>query len=214
MKQLSLKQLIGLSAILFTLPALAGDQTKYDANKKTADQYWSEFKQDSEQTWKDTKSAFRDGWVEGKLETALVLNEHLNPFKIDIHVDGSEAFLSGVVSSDVEKELAENIALGINGIDTVKNNLEVKNDAKRQAKDSTKRDFSQYFSDVSKTAAIKSQLLASSNVSGTSINVDTYNDQVTLTGTVKSEEEKELAEAIVAKHNDVGKVVNKLQVKS
>ena len=223
MNRFSLKKFTYISTafLAITFSSAYGGSLKHNDNESvtntnsvSAEQYWSEFKQDSKQTWKDTKTAFRDGWVEGKLETALVLNEHLNPFKIDIHVDGSEAYLSGEVSSEVEKELAENIALGIAGIDSVQNNLDVNDHPKSKMKDVNKREFSQYFSDVSKTATIKSELLASTNVSGTSINVDTFNNQVTLTGTVKSEEEKDLAEAIVAKHKDVGKIVNKLEVKS
>ncbi|MDO3383496.1 BON domain-containing protein [Gilvimarinus algae] len=191
----------------------ANSQSAY-SDKQNAEEYWAEFKQDSEQTWEDSKDAFRDGWVEGKLETALVLNEHLNPFEIDISVDDDVATLKGEVGSDIDKELAQNVALGIEGIDEVDNQLTVKADTDEMAQEDEGRGFSQYMRDISTTAAIKTELLASSNVNGIAIDVDTYNDEVTLSGTVETDAQRKLAEAIVTKRGDVDKVVNKLEVNS
>jgi osmotically-inducible protein OsmY len=186
------------------------------ADKRDAAEFWADFKQDSKQTWKDSKSAFKDGWIESKLETALILNEHLNPFAIDIRVDNNTATLEGEVHSSIDKELAENIALGIEGIDDVENKIKVvaKSSNMAQPTEKTQRSFAQYVSDATMTAAIKTELLASSNVKGLKVDVDTHNDEVTLSGEVKTAEEKELVQAIVAKHDDVKKVINNLEVKS
>ena len=83
-----------------------------------------------------------------------------------------------------------------------------------EATQSKSRSFSQYVTDVTTTAAIKTELLASKNVKGLNIDVDTLNDKVTLSGEVASTEEKALAQAIAAKHDDVKDVINKLKVKS
>ncbi len=171
----------------------AGQNT--NADKKSAAEYWAEFKQDSKQSWKDSKEAFKDGWIESKLETALVLNKHLDALEIDINVDNNVATLGGEVNTDIEKELAENIALGIEGIDSVKNNIKVASKpatANSQSAASNRRSFSQYVDDVSTTAAIKTELLASKNVEGLEINVDTYNDVVTLSGKVHTGAQKDL----------------------
>lgn len=184
--------------------------------KKTASEFWADFEQDSEQTWQDSKSAFKDGWIESKLETALILNKHLNPFKINIRVDNSMATLEGDVYSDIDKELAENIALGVEGIDSVSNKINIIEKPAKIAESTAPqgRNFAQYVEDVSTTAAIKTELLASKNIDGLNIDVDTLNDKVTLSGKVKSLEQKALAQAIAAKHDDVKGVVNNLQVKS
>lgn len=213
-----------LSALALTASiSVAADNKASGANnngtyseKRTAAEFWADFKQDSEQTWKDSKAAFKDGWIESKLETALILNEHLNPFKIDIRVDNNMALLEGEVHSDIEKELAENIALGVEGIDSVTNKINVIEKPAKVAESTTPkgRSFAQYVADVSTTAAIKTELLASQNIKGLAINVDTLNHTVTLSGQVGSLEEKALAQAIAAKHNDVKGVVNNLQVKS
>ena len=212
---------VSVLALTTSISVASADKTAANDNKtyvekRPAAEFWAEFKQDSEQTWKDSKAAFKDGWIEGKLETALILNEHLNPFKIDISVDKDIATLEGQVNSEIEKELAENIALGIEGIDAVKNELTVNQSSgeKLNPDDSKGRSLSQYVDDVSTTAAIKTELLASKNIEGLNINVDTLNDKVTLSGKVKTQEQKALAQAIAAKHDDVKDVINNLQVKS
>ncbi|UTF59760.1 BON domain-containing protein [Gilvimarinus sp. DA14] len=191
----------------------ANSQGAYD-DKRSAEEYWAEFKQDSEQNWDNTQEAFRDGWIESKLETALILNEHLNPFEIDISVDDDTATLKGEVSSDIDKELAENVAIGIEGIDDVENKLTVATDLGSEQEQETGRNFSQYMEDISTTAAIKTELLASSNINGISIDVDTYKDEVTLSGEVETQAQRKLAEAIVSKREGVTKVVNNLKVAS
>lgn len=218
---LSTRSLVLATTLFTALTANAANETHSShADKRSANEYWAEFKQDSKQTWKDSKEAFKDGWIESKLETALVLNKYLNARDIDINVDNNVATLGGDVHSDIEKELAENIALGIEGIDSVKNNLRITakpattTNATPSVTTSTRRSFSQYINDVSTTAAIKTELLASKNVEGLQVNVDTYNNVVTLSGKVNTGAQKDLAQAIAAKQNDVKNVVNKLEVKS
>ena len=191
----------------------AAKELSYD-ERPTAAEYWEDFTQDSKQSWATTKDAFRDGWLEGKLETALVLNEHLNPFDIDINVNGSDAVLRGTVDSDIDKELAENVALGIDGIDSVSNELEVSKDTGKTVTQDEHRSFLQYMDDVSTTASIKSKLISSDHIKGLKINVDTHLDTVTLSGKVETEEQKDLAGAIAARQDGVDKVINKLQVQS
>lgn len=189
--------------------------------KQESKEAWKNVKHESKEMWRDTKSAFSEGVLEGKLEMAILLNKHLNPFDIDIDVQGDEAVLEGQVSSDVEKDLAESIANGIEGIDSVDNRLTIdsklaaKHDAK-MAEDGNKkdRDFSQFFADVSTTASIKTELLANDNIKGLDVNVDTFNNRVTLTGEVKTQAQKSLAESIAKKRDDVTEVVNRLRVNS
>lgn len=211
-----------LSALaLSAAVAIAADNGITETNKgsysekKPSAEFWVDFEQDKQQTWADTKTAFRDGWIESKLETALRLNEHLHRFNINIQVDNNMATLEGDVHSNIEKELAENIVLGIEGIDAVTNNIHIIEKPAKVAEPIAPqgRNFAQYVADVSTTAAIKSELLTAKDIHGTAINVDTLNRMVTLSGRVRSLEEKALAQAIAAKHNDVKGVTNNLQIK-
>lgn len=184
-------------------------------------QGWDKVKEGTQEVWTDTKSAFSEGVLQGKLEMALALNEHLKALEIDTEVQGSKAVLQGQVSSDVERELAESIALGIAGIDIVDNRLVV-NEQLRSAESyedqsavkGAKRDFSQFVDDVSITASIKTELLANGEIKGLKIDVDTLNSRVTLSGTVETEAQKQLAESIARKRQGVTEVVNNIRVNS
>ena len=66
--------------------------------------------------------------------------------------------------------------------------------------------------DAAITSAVKTKFLAEPGVPGTSINVDTNNHVVTLTGTVKSKAEMDKAMAIARDTKGVKRVVNHLKV--
>jgi len=67
-------------------------------------------------------------------------------------------------------------------------------------------------SDAAITSAVKTKFLAEPGVPGTSINVDTNNHVVTLTGTVKSKAEVEKAVAMARDTKGVKRVVNHLKI--
>lgn len=193
--------------------AREGLQEAKEGTKKV----WKDVKKESKEMWSDSKSAFNEGVLEGKLAMAIALNKHLNPFDIDIDVDGNRAVLDGKVSSEVERDLAESIASGIEGVATVDNRLSIEESLsadRRDNREKADRDFSQFFADVSTTASIKTELLANDSIKGLDINVDTYNDRVTLSGDVQTEAQKSLAESIAKKRDDVTEVINDIQVNS
>lgn len=175
--------------------------------------------QNASEKYQDSKT--RDAWLDGKLEFAYTVNRHLNPFRINTKVVDGVVTLSGDVESQIDKDLAEEVALGIDGISEVNNKLAVqgRNNAVKHTAAADKeddkhegRDFSQWFDDTTTTATVKSQLLANSNTEGLSINVDTANDVVTLSGIVKTSEEKDLAEKIAENSDGVHEVNNRLEV--
>lgn len=159
----------------------------------------------------EMSKTFDDGWKEGKLETAYLFNTSLNNFAIDTDVVGNKAVLKGTVKSDIDKELAEEIALSIDGITSVDNRLVV--DSEHESTIERKADsFASNVKDPSITATVKTKLLANSHTSGMDINVDTDNRVVTLKGKVGSATESDLAEKIAENVDDVEKVVNNLRV--
>lgn len=218
------------SAILAANTALAKDEMEdaaenveqnteqaYEEAKEGTKDAWADVKEGTKKAWENTEDAYKDGVIAGKLETALILNEHLNPFDIDIEVDNGKVLLEGDVESDVEKELAANIAEGIEGVSSVENKIKIEKGSKKdreEMSDSQHRDFSQYIADASTTASIKTELLANDGVSGLDINVDTYKDRVVLSGNVKTQAQKTLAEKIVKKRDNVTTIVNNLTVNS
>lgn len=191
-----------------------GNISDISNEKRNAAEYWAEFTQDDSQTWQDAKAAFRDGWIESKAQTALSLNEYLSKFALEVRVDKGIATLNGGVHSSIERELAENIVRGAEGIDSITNNLKITEPPSQTppSMNQSHRTFAQYVADVSTTATIKIELQNSPDVEAHAIEVDTLNHKVILTGQVRSLEEKALAQAIAAKQGNVKGVTNNLQV--
>jgi osmotically-inducible protein OsmY len=163
----------------------------------------------------DTDDKLRDAWIDGKVESALLVNRHLNNFTIDTDVVNNVVFLSGTVKSDVDKELAEAIAKSIKGVDSVDNKLMVKKETefkKQQYRNDDDRSFGTWYDDSTITASIKSQFLWNGEVDGLDINVNTRHGEVTLEGETDSSAASNLAEQIAKNTTGVTKVTNKLTV--
>jgi|SRR5690554_46431 len=165
----------------------------------------------------DNDDKLRDAWLDGKVETALLVNRHLNNFTIDTDVKGRTVILTGTVNSDIDKELAGEIAKGIEGVSKVENKLVVEKsddmDYDDDLDDDADRSFSDWYYDSTTTASIKSKLLWNSETSGLKVNVDTHYGKVTLKGNVESSAEKDLVEKIAENTDGVRSVDNQLMVK-
>jgi len=158
----------------------------------------------------DWQDSARDAWIDGKIEASYTLNQYLNPFTIDTRVEDGVVMLTGKVESQIDKDLAGEIALGIDGVTEVRNELAVVSGT-RKPEDSS-RDFGDYVSDVTVTARVKYALVENSSTDGLSINVDTKAAKVTLNGEVESAQVKELAERIASNVEGVAGVDNRLKI--
>ena len=162
--------------------------------------------------------AAKDAWLTGKIETAFVLNGHLNPFAISTNVDKGAVHLTGVVKDGIDRDLAGEVARAVDGVVSVKNDLKVDQKAADQAAAKAKtqkgdrREFGSSVSDATMTARVKSRLIGNSNVHAAKIDVDTKDHVVTLSGRVTSSSEKSLAEQLARNTTEVKAVHNNLVV--
>jgi osmotically-inducible protein OsmY len=152
-----------------------------------------------------------DAFIEGKLSSIYTLNEQLNPFDIKVESRDGVVTLSGNVESDVERELAVELAKNVEGVKSVEDRLAVAPEAQR---DESRSGFARGVEDATITAKIKSQLLWNSQTDGLDINVNTRDAHVTLEGTVGSEAEATLAEQIARNTEGVEAVTNQLVIKA
>lgn len=157
-------------------------------------------------TWQDEA---KDAWIDGKAESTLLFNTELNSFDINTDVKNGVVTLTGKVESEVDKALAGELIASLDGVERVDNKLTVLKEDKEQSSETM-----QDLKDAKVTTVVKARLLMESEVSGTSIDVDTEDGVVTLKGKVDSEAEKQLAVAIAKNTTDVTKVVDKLKVES
>ncbi|MBB1399684.1 BON domain-containing protein [Pseudoalteromonas sp. SG44-8] len=154
----------------------------------------------------------KDAWIDGKAETVLLMNTNLKNFDINTDVKNGKVVLTGKVESELDKELAEELILSLDGVTDVDNELTVvKNTdtkSKKMKSDSTESDLT----DAKITTVITTRYLFNSEVGGTDIDVDTDKGVVTLNGTVGSDAEKQLAVKIAKNAEDVRDVVDNLTI--
>ncbi|MBF7073423.1 BON domain-containing protein [Glaciecola sp. MH2013] len=151
----------------------------------------------------------KDAWIDGKAEATILFNGNLDSFDINTDVNNGIVTLTGKVDNSIEKELAEELILGIDGVSDVVNRLSV---VGTQLEESA--DVAGSFTDAKISTVITSRLLFDSEVSGTSIDVDVDNKVVTLNGTVASSSERDLAVTIAENTDDVEEVKSMLKVES
>jgi len=145
--------------------------------------------------------------LEARIQTTYELSPYLRPHELSVAVSKEgEATIKGMVNEDVDKELAGQIALGVEGIKKVKNDIEVKADYRPVG--------NRKVDDFSITTAVKSKLLWSKNTDGMDIQVTTVAGTVTLQGKAETAVSRELAVRIALNTNGVHKVDNKLVVAS
>jgi len=156
-------------------------------------------------TWEDKS---KDAWLDGKAESTLLFNGHLNSFDINTDVKDGVVILTGKVESEVDKALAEELVESLKGIKSVDNRLTVLNNEKEK----DDNELLSSLTDSKIETVVKTKLLFESEVSGTSIEVEVDNGVVTLMGEADSGSAKELALAIAKNTKDVKSVVDKLKV--
>jgi hyperosmotically inducible periplasmic protein len=127
---------------------------------------------------------------QAQIATVYAMNPLLRDAVLIVTVSGSNATLVGKVGSLVEKELAEEIALSVDGIKHVDDLIGVTDvPASRPGRDVS---FGQKIDDATTTASIRSKLSWGVTTSGLAIQVVTVRGQVRLVGTVYDGAQKDL----------------------
>ncbi|WP_020405433.1 BON domain-containing protein [Hahella ganghwensis] len=148
---------------------------------------------------------------EVQISTTYALSPFLRADDIQVEVINGKATITGTVNEDVNKDLAEQIALGVKGIKEVDNKIKV--DVSYVASTKAKeRNFVEVVEDATVTAAVKSKLMWSKYADGLSTNVDTASGKVTLQGTASSPVAKEMAGRLAMNTRGVTEVDNQLKV--
>ncbi|MCQ8849133.1 BON domain-containing protein [Alteromonas stellipolaris] len=162
----------------------------------------------------------KDAWIDGKAEATLLFNGNLDSFDINTDVNNGNVVLTGKVDHSVDKKLAEELVSNIDGVVSVDNQLSIveEKDMDKMASDMSDDAESEYdeqtgtLTDAKIATVIKTRLLMDSDISGFDIDVDVQAGNVTLTGNVDSDAERQLAVEIAKNASDVKNVEDNLQV--
>jgi len=147
----------------------------------------------------------RDSWITSKTKTALVADKRVKAREIKVETKGAVVTLRGKVASGEERNAAEEITKGIDGVQSVRNTLEIVPEPKRKTLDAK---------DDEVTKTVRNRLATDGQLKGASIRVRADNGMVTLMGTVPSAQARDRAFDLARKVPGVRAVRNELQLKS
>jgi len=147
---------------------------------------------------------------ETQIWTTYALSPYLRANDLKVSIDDGKATLTGKVEESVSKDLAEQIALGVDGVKKVDNQIVVQADYVPTR--SLERSYGEVVDDATITSAVKSKLMWSKHTGGLATNVDTKRGKVKLMGTADSAASKELAGRLAMNTRGVVSVDNQLVV--
>ncbi|MCB1929278.1 MAG: BON domain-containing protein [Rhodocyclaceae bacterium] len=151
-----------------------------------------------------------DTVVTTKVKTALAADTTTEAIEIEVETTRGVVSLRGEVDSEAESKQAEKLALGIEGVREVDNELIVAKDADGKDKGAVTR----YINDAALTAKVKTALAADSVTEAFEIDVETTRGVVLLSGQVDSEKELTQAQKVASAIDGVREVMNRLTVRT
>ncbi len=123
----------------------------------------------------DEKTPINDTWMTAKTKIALFADARVKGSEINVETAQGLVMIRGKVDSDAAKQAAEGIAKGIDGVKSVKNELQVVAPAKREAIDDK---------DEAITTRVKVQIDKDAHLKQSGIRTQTNAGVVSLSGEV------------------------------
>jgi hyperosmotically inducible protein len=160
-----------LGAFVAAAPFTAQAQTTKDKIENSMEQT----KDKAKSTTETAKVAVSDSWITSKTKIALFADERVEGTQVSVDTKNGVLHLRGKVDSGEAKAAAAEIATGIVGAKSVKNDLQVVSPTARKAVDANDKDI---------TKAVESRMSKDANLK--KVDVRTDGGVVTLTGEVPS----------------------------
>ncbi len=157
----------------------------------------------------------KDAYLQGRVETIYDLNQRLSTQDLQARVVGGEVYLSGTVDSDIERDLAVDLARSVDGVKGVRSMLAIRNQPPATGAPAIvdDRTMNERMNDANITASVRQALVDDVRTRGSAIEVASFRGQVSLQGLVASEEVSLAAGAIAASIPGVGGVTNGIAVR-
>ena len=162
-----------------------------------------------------------DPGITTAVKSKMAADDTVKAYKIDVDTKDHVVTLTGTVDNSAAKDRAVTIARTTEGVNNVIDNLTVSpgatpttgidDSAQKKAGDAADR-AGELVGDAAITTAVKSKLLADTDVSGLKIDVDTTAGVVTLHGTVPSAAERRRAVQLAKETTGVKSVKDDLKV--
>lgn len=144
MRQLTRVGISVLAAAMVVAPCAAMAQS---STKDKAEQKAEQAKDKAKSTTESAKTGVSDSWITGKTKMALYADERVSGTQVNVDTKDGMVTLRGKVDSAEAKSAAESVAKGIDGVKSVKNELQVVAPAERKAVDTNDKDMQKAVSD-------------------------------------------------------------------
>jgi hyperosmotically inducible protein len=177
-----------VAGLVAVAPLTAGAQDKTD---KAVDK--------TKEVANDTKVAVTDSWLTSKTKIALFADDRVKGLEVKVETKDGVVYLRGKVDSAEAKAAAESVAKGIDGVKSVKNDLQVVSPGARKAVDAKDADIAK---------AVESRLSRESELKKIDVRADS--GVVTLTGAVPTISASAKASEMARGVNGVRSVKNEL----
>lgn len=158
-----------------------------------------------------SSAALADARLESRIGTTYALNSHLRANDLQVSVANGTATLTGTVEEEVSKDLAAQLATGVDGITNVDNQIQVKADYKPTSQTGV-RMYGAQVDDASTSAAVRSKMSWSERSGGHVATVTSVDGMVTLTGNAASEQDKQYLTRLATNTPGVRGVDNQLVI--
>ncbi len=149
-----------------------------------------------------------DGWMALKIRSRLLVKGNVSATSTKVAVKDGNVTLTGTAASPAQKELTEVYAKDIEGVQSVKNDIVVKEEP---AKDTT---VGEKIDDASVTSQVKYALLSHKSTSALKTKITTTDGVVRVTGDAKSDAEKSLVTKLASDVRGAKSVTNDMTVQN
>ena len=177
-----------VAGLVAVAPLTAGAQDKMD---KTVDK--------TKEVAKDTKTVVTDSWLTSKTKIALFADDRVKGSEVKVETKDGVVYLRGKVDSAEAKAAADSVAKGIDGVKSVKNDLQVVSPGARKAVDAKDADIAK---------AVETRVKRESDLKKVDVRADS--GVVTLTGEVPTITASAKASEVARGVNGVRSVKNEL----
>jgi hyperosmotically inducible protein len=139
-------------AAIVTAPPDATSQTTTEKVEQKAEQAWKKTKD----VTRDAKTGISDSWLTARTKIALFAEERVKGRQISVEAVNGTVTLRGKVDSDEAKSTAATVAKGIDGVKSVRNDLQVVPPGDRKMIDASDKDITREVeASLSKDARLK-----------------------------------------------------------
>lgn len=155
----------------------------------------------------DQPAEHSDAWITMKVKTVLAFHKNVSATSTEVVTQNGEVTLSGKADSEAQKQLTGEYAKDVEGVTSVKNNLEIAKPAK-----SSHSSLGETIDDSSITAQIKTTLLFHKSTHTLATKVVTHKGVVTLRGQAQNGAERDLVSKLAEDIKGVKHVNNRMTV--